>query len=240
MLVALKPVGFNPRPPLLAGDATRSRRQRRPQTFQSAPAIAGGRCSATDRWRTPGRTFQSAPAIAGGRCARPARQWAGPWPGFNPRPPLLAGDAQARGALGAAKEVSIRARHCWRAMPGQRPCAAFPARFQSAPAIAGGRCMDQCDRATMEIVSIRARHCWRAMQVRLPGYVLVASQFQSAPAIAGGRCEDARRFCIDGVAVSIRARHCWRAMLAPLDDAHSLGLVSIRARHCWRAMPYAG
>jgi len=92
----------------------------------------------------------------------------------------------------------------------------------------------------MEIVSIRARHCWRAMQVRLPGYVLVASQFQSAPAIAGGRCEDARRFCIDGVAVSIRARHCWRAMLAPLDDAHSLGLVSIRARHCWRAMPYAG
>jgi len=42
--------------------------------------------------------FQSAPAIAGGRCA-PIRTWLYEPTCFNPRPPLLAGDAVGRGSL---------------------------------------------------------------------------------------------------------------------------------------------
>ena len=85
-------------------------------SFQSAPAIAGGRCTWAKSWRNFRTGFQSAPAIAGGRCPAPApSRSAGP--GFNPRPPLLAGDA---------------------AYPIQHPGAKM---FQSAPAIAGGRCV---------------------------------------------------------------------------------------------------
>ncbi len=83
---------FNPRPPLLAGDAHR------------LPRLA----------------------------APPAR--------FNPRPPLLAGDAQHLEGLFSLGIVSIRARHCWRAMPAATEF--------------GNK---------ISTVSIRARHCWRAM-----------------------------------------------------------------------------
>ena len=61
--------GFNPRPPLLAGDA------------MSYATHAAPFCC------------------------------------FNPRPPLLAGDAVRMLVRVAGIEVSIRARHCWRAMP---------------------------------------------------------------------------------------------------------------------------
>ena len=61
--------------------------------------------------------------------------------GFNPRPPLLAGDA----------------------LPSSMDDIA-PYMFQSAPAIAGGRCVDEGSSLTVRGVSIRARHCWRAMQ----------------------------------------------------------------------------
>ena len=179
--------------------------------------------------------FQSAPAIAGGRCSsRCTRHIRGTC--FNPRPPLLAGDARqcARAELEKYK-VSIRARHCWRAM----------------------RVMVEGNTRAV-FVSIRARHCWRAMlfnaSVRwavsscfnprpplLAGDANAAASrllkkvFQSAPAIAGGRC--LRRWSAVPVEpVSIRARHCWRAMLdgpAINDDTQR---VSIRARHCWRAM----
>ena len=69
--------------------------------------------------------FQSAPAIAGGRCGWPMMA-ASRAPCFNPRPPLLAGDARLA-ALQAGDNVgvSIRARHCWRAMPARR---AWPGR----------------------------------------------------------------------------------------------------------------
>ena len=63
-------VSFNPRPPLLAGDAS--------------------------RWLT----------LAASSCC------------FNPRPPLLAGDAHAAALFWyEPREVSIHARHYWRAMP---------------------------------------------------------------------------------------------------------------------------
>ncbi len=70
----------------------------------------------------------------------------------------------AGGGAGVLCAVSIRARHCWRAMPGWWEYVKARAR-----------------------VSIRARHCWRAM--RCPA----CHGFWPAP-------------------VSIRARHCWRAM----------------------------
>jgi len=59
--------------------------------------------------------FQSAPAIAGGRCVLQGNALL-PNAGFNPRPPLLAGDATLPAPVSREALVSIRARHCWRAM----------------------------------------------------------------------------------------------------------------------------
>ena len=133
---------FNPRPPLLAGDAKRI-------------------------------------------CAEHGRRF-----GFNPRPPLLAGDACHTWRAGVSIHVSIRARHCWRAMhtcTSRLPCRAC---FNPRPPLLAGDapCRTHIDVGSM-IVSIRARHCWRAMllTIHATGAALV---FQSAPAIAGGRCDD--------------------------------------------------
>ena len=87
--------------------------------FQSAPAITGGRCVA---------------ALLACRCVN----------GFNPRPPLLAGDAFQVGHGLGCQIVSIRARHYWRAMPGSQKGARGVHLFQSAPAITGGRCVSDC------------------------------------------------------------------------------------------------
>jgi len=108
-------------------------------------------------------------------------------------------------------QVSIRARHCWRAILRFLPPWQPPKLFQSAPAIAGGRSTQAvpasltctvfqsahaiaggrsaavlAEQAAAADVSIRARHCWRAI---LPAEVKAAAVmgFQSAPAIAGGR-----------------------------------------------------
>ena len=154
--------------------------------FQSAPAIAGGRCllvSALIVWR---KTFQSAPAIAGGRCLS-GIFFCLQRCGFNPRPPLLAGDARVgKGFLGAVA-VSIRARHCWRAMPAPNALRRRSHQFQSAPAIAGGRCPS-----------------FRRCTARAPGFN------PRPPLLAGDAC--ARRAVPGRQSVSIRARHCWRAM----------------------------
>ena len=178
--------------------------------FQSAPAIAGGRCARRARRSMRLGWFQSAPAIAGGRCPR-GRRCRRTAPCFNPRPPLLAGDAGLQVERAQAPEVSIRARHCWRAMPVVIPSNDSLAAFQSAPAIAGGRCpaagaagaarhcfnprppllagdaAHHVPLASLFVVSIRARHCWRAMP-RTGEPAAPSRTFQSAPAIAGGRC----------------------------------------------------
>ena len=158
----------------------------------------------------PTTAVQSAPAIAGGRCALGGAEqiWTD---GFNPRPPLLAGDAQPRLAVENGRCVSIRARHCWRAMHAQLVAVAQLPTFQSAPAIAGGRCRPRGWREGAIRVSIRARHCWRALPRR-------------------------RRHSPSPRTVSIRARHCWRAMPTAPRHRPRCGEVSIRARHCWRAM----
>ena len=140
--MALELLRFNPRPPLLAGDAS---------AYLAAEAL--------------GKLFQSAPAIAGGRCSM-TFEILTLAQGFNPRPPLLAGDAtlmtvkispmvfqsapaiaggrcRTRLAIVRAAAVSIRARHCWRAMPDLPRQSHVRGLFQSAPAIAGGRCRRQ-------------------------------------------------------------------------------------------------
>ena len=181
--------------------------------------------------------FQSAPAIAGGRCPTIRGSGEG-FASFNPRPPLLAGDAAASCAPHPHAGVSIRARHCWRAMLGWKKCRDGVIVFQSAPAIAGGRCCRQVRRPSTPTsfnprppllagdaragvsgfgpshVSIRARHCWRAMP-RGPSSSRTGRGFNPRPPLlAGDAGGDAK--IIQGSAVSIRARHCWRAM--PLID----------------------
>ena len=204
--------GFNPRPPLLAGDALRHwlsgrprrvsirarhcwramlgffhpdnvhtfvsirarhcwramRAPRRPRAtvswFQSAPAIAGGRCEdAVLHTACATIQFQSAPAIAGGRCLLPHHRRPADC-SFNPRPPLLAGDA---GPLPAHHRHPRRFNPRPPLLAGDayvKGWALWPDLFQSAPAIAGGRCLGGVLR-----------------------YERVMA-FQSAPAIAGGRC----------------------------------------------------
>ncbi len=131
---------FNPRPPLLAGDASLGFGfVTFAALFQSAPAIAGGRCAV----HIGGFQRGKAVSIRARHCWR-----AMPHIGdrdrqrgcFNPRPPLLAGDAAGDSYRRGLLQVSIRARHCWRAMLVQH-------------------------RREVEglMVSIRARHCWRAM-----------------------------------------------------------------------------
>ena len=154
--------------------------------FQSAPAIAGGRCRSSLRVPLTGNCFNPRPPLLAGDAST---EWskADHSSSFNPRPPLLAGDANDRGRLSAHGYVSIRARHCWRAMR-----------------------VKHGDLGVQNLVSIRARHCWRAMpcrratgcrgccfnprppllagDARLVSPSMRSKQFQSAPAIAGGRC----------------------------------------------------
>ncbi len=132
---------FNPRPPLLAGDAASQvagatwaqvsiRARHCWRAMQSSAEIADKR----------GNGFNPRPPLLAGD-APCARSIARAKACFNPRPPLLAGDAAKARVLALQVEVSIRARHCWRAMQ------ALIRRLQGVTA-----------------VSIRARHCWRAMR----------------------------------------------------------------------------
>ena len=149
---------------------------------------------------------------------------------------MLAGDAIAAQLRTAINAVSIRARHCWRAM---LPCLSVL--------------------TLTNHVSIRARHCWRAMQSQHSARCLSRRCFNPRPPLLAGDAEFSR-FIGAIYVVSIRARHCWRAMpvlicssgpcvcfnprppLLAGDALHwlerdSAKVVSIRARHCWRAMP---
>ena len=180
--------------------------------FQSAPAIAGGRCSMSLLDRSSSDRFQSAPAIAGGRCApgRGRRRAPG---SFNPRPPLLAGDASFFAPHVSTRAVSIRARHCWRAMPAAPACAWCPcARFNPRPPLLAGD-------ALISTRMTSPKRCFNPRPPLLAGdanplRILCAReiQFQSAPAIAGGRCPASSRNLRRSRDVSILARHCWRAM----------------------------
>ena len=252
---------FNPRPPLLAGESQISGIKRRPELVSIHARHCWRANHAKQRAFVAEYLFQSAPAIAGGRILPFGGRGASGWC-FNPRPPLLAGESSPARPSRCHRAVSIRARHCWRAnlldllLAGQHAVVSIRARhcwranpvpgaptvpdrrFQSAPAIAGGRIQvlhavgqpvdrfnprppllageSHCERVPAEhgFVSIRARHCWRAN----PCWWLVIRPRYG---------------------VSIRARHCWRANPTPDFGGFKFYVVSIRARHCWRANPTA-
>ena len=162
-LPASPPPGFNPRPPLLAGESPPPVSMLRTRQFQSAPAIAGGRIPIT-------KTAQVR------MC------------GFNPRPPLLAGESgagpkrpppavwfQSAPAIAGGRipqvlighdwalDVSIRARHCWRANRSLHAVPTLLRGFNPRPPLLAGE-------SRMGVLAND-----------------VNEMFQSAPAIAGGR-----------------------------------------------------
>ena len=153
MLAMSQPVpgrGFNPRPPLLAGDAKMCRAAPR-STFQSAPAIAGGRCNSVAWMPLLLVVSIRAPLLAGDACTQRCRRSSA----FNPRRPV----SIPRPPLPGAQFQS--ARHLLAAMLAAAPEIGFNPR----PPFAGGRCRNDSRRqGGGNAVSIRARHCWRAMQ----------------------------------------------------------------------------
>ena len=176
---------FNPRPPLLAGESMvagtvpnvpvvsiHARHCWRANLLvsKSAHTLSEVSIHARHCWRAnPDRcctaimrpSFQSTPAIAGGRITFNSLPTT--WMiGFNPRPPLLAGESDA-GAVGDPLLL-----------------------FQSTPAIAGGRIDNGVLLPDAVEVSIHARHCWRA-NLTIEGAHQQGKRFQSTPAIAGGR-----------------------------------------------------
>ena len=261
---------FNPRPPSMAGDPPAPDPGKLPErVFQSAPAIDGGRSIQNPNSFASPVVFQSAPAIDGGR-SRDFRHRAnrlqrfqsapaidggrsvGRSPPsailrcFNPRPPSMAGDPADDDDFTRRCIVSIRARHRWRAIPPVPQVLPPLFKFQSAPAIDGGRsrglaphlgrhgCFNPrppsmagdpemfAQLGEHEVVSIRARHRWRAILAG-SNTLLVAQSFQSAPAIDGGRstvCPGTQ----GREAVSIRARHRWRAIPVRSNHVRALGL----------------
>mgnify|MGYP006995477923 FL=1 len=252
---------FNPRPPSMAGDPAAPPADPAPaRVFQSAPAIDGGRSSTSVSAPVRLRCFNPRPPSMAGdplmRCSRSA-----PPLRFNPRPPSMAGDpAGGRRRVVRRGVVSIRARHRWRAIhapprPCHRSCARFnprppsmagdpracatwacTARFQSAPAIDGGRSGAVAGRAVHD----------RGFNPRPPSMAgdppsrdLVRRSTCSfnprPPSMAGDPSE--LRMLLGWLEVSIRARHRWRAILLSANSAAAWAAVSIRARHRWRAIP---
>jgi len=87
------------------------------ESFQSAPAIDGGRSALTPMATSAISLFQSAPAIDGGRS----------WPSsstidwsvlFQSAPAIDGGRSDGQRVMPQHGVVSIRARHRWRAIQG--------------------------------------------------------------------------------------------------------------------------
>ena len=139
--------------------------------ISTSVSIRARHCCRAMLWRrrvkATREVFQSAPGIAAGRCRQESRVRI-QRSSFNPRPALLPGDAYCKGFLIYFLGVSIRARHCCRAMPWPVVGERIPRR-----------------------VSIRARHCCRAMPCRMFNPPC-STTFQSAPGIAAGRCRPRR------------------------------------------------
>ena len=85
--------------------------------------------------------FQSTPANTGGRCEQVLNDDLSPCVGFNPRPPILAGDA-----------------------PGPPPCGPSIWSFNPRPPILAGDAPTSAQRGHRSAVSIHARQYWRAMR----------------------------------------------------------------------------
>ena len=131
--------------------------------FQSTPAITGGRCAAPTLLHRPCCRFNPRPPLLAGDAIASACRHSGA-DSFNPRPPLLAGDAVVLLCKTRADDVSIHARHYWRAMHWLR-CAGLLPWLVSIHARHYWRAMrgvvHHC--LLLRVVSIHARHYWRAM-----------------------------------------------------------------------------
>ena len=204
--------------------------------FQSAPPVAGGRCADPGHCqranefvsiRAP-RCRRAMPLCVASRCITPKR--------FNPRPPLPEGDACEACKGGALQVVSIRAPRCRRAMQRLHSEHCVNYWFQSAPPVAGGRCIQKT----------RRRLPVRRFNPRPPlpeGDAFVVAFFQVAtngfnprpPLPEGDALRHQLRLAIRH-AVSIRAPRCRRAMHRHDSITSRDFTVSIRAPRCRRAM----
>ena len=201
---------FNPRPPLLAGETAISRRLSSIRSFQSTPAITGGRDSyIRDPWAAL-TLFQSTPAITGGRdkllpaTHRPgavsihARHYwrarrlqrriqAQDVPSFNPRPPLLAGETPCSGNR-SGRSSCFNPRPPLLAGETRSSARLYTSRdrFNPRPPLLAGETPHRYRQPPTRGVSIHARHYWRARLWRIRK-LRIARRFQSTPAITGGR-----------------------------------------------------
>ena len=179
--------------------------------------------------------------------------------GFNPRPPITAGESREfavsarRGWVSIRarqlrranptvtdgtvtwKCVSIRARQLRRANPGcSRPMTpAMP--FQSAPANYGGRILGGYLKVTDTAMFQSAPANYGGRIAGRMADVLAKGAFQSAPANYGGRILAVFADKFRGVLVSIRARQLRRANPQGRSPPADLRKVSIRARQLRRA-----
>ena len=108
------------------------------QMFQSTPAITGERAWGSDKEYGLKWLFQSTPAITGERAASRMAP-CGLGARFNPRPPLLASEPDTTALVEEYDNVSIHARHYWRASRREAAHRVGHRAFQSRPAITGER-----------------------------------------------------------------------------------------------------
>ena len=162
--------------------------------------------------RTPVMRFQSTPTNTGGRCAvHPVRRSDDEC--FNPRPPILAGDALGHRHAAQHVGVSIHAHQYWRAMPAQG-----------------------VHTFGIGVVSIHAHQYWRAMLDS--GLPLGQAGLVSIHAHQYWRAMPRQREAAESVCVvSIHAHQYWRAMQRPKLALVDADKVSIHAHQYWRAMP---
>ena len=179
--------GFNPRPPLLAGESSFA--------LHGSPVVSKVSIRARHCWRANRVAHHQARcagvvSIRARHCWRANRSGCGRtrrFAGFNPRPPLLAGESLSLLlALGVLDGVSIRARHCWRANRRCNQHGRGLAGFNPRPPLLAGE-------------SPSGHRRWSDSQGFNPRPPLLAGEssliqsmegtwvFQSAPAIAGGR-----------------------------------------------------
>ena len=139
-------------------------------------------------------------------------------------------------------DVSIHARHFWRASPrlAASPWCRWTC-FNPRLSFLAGERPEFAELARLDEVSIHARHFWRAKPLAAPGSS-VFSWCQSKPVISGGRNTHTVSSPGSGFAVSIHARHFWRAKPGSLQGFAALVAVSIHARHFWRGKlaPFTG
>ncbi len=178
---------FNPRPPLLAGESLCRHHARR-----HGVSIHARHCWRANLSVSLAQALNWSVSIHARHCWRANLGVGGP---NKPK-----------------RRVSIHARHCWRANQGRCICFQASQRFQSTPAIAGGR-----------IYRVGGSGAYRdGFNPRPP---LLAGEslncrasarrswcFNPRPPLLAGESGLALS-CVPGRFVSIHARHCWRANL---------------------------